>query len=325
MSRTMSEMPTIVDIAKALGVSHSTVSRAFTAPHRLRAETVQRVRTKAAEMGYVPNRSAKALSTGRPGVIGVLVPDITNPFFPPMIRAAQRAAERHDVAVYVGESDNDPERELHLLDRFEHEVEGFVIASSRLSEAALLQVTDRVDSVLVNRDIPGVRRILLSAADALCHALADHADSHPGRVHYVGGPHRSWSEAERRAAVTDSCAQLGLDLDTHACHSGTYDEGYEIGGLLHPAGGDLVVAFDDVIAHGLFDALSGRGVAIPAEVRMLGCDGALPVRTSPRLPTIRLAAADAGRRAVQMLLGDVDVEERSCLPGQLTAWPEGAC
>jgi LacI family transcriptional regulator len=195
----MTRRPTIVDIANELGISHSTVSRAFTQPRRLRPETVERVRAAAAEMGYVPNRSAKALSTGKPGVIGLIVPDITNPFFPPLIRAAQRAAERQDIAVYVGESDNSQERELALIARLERQVEGFVIASSRLSDEALRGVTERTPSVLVNRDLEGVARILLTAGPALTEVITDYA-GRSGRGRRPSGAPRSRQPARRRGA-----------------------------------------------------------------------------------------------------------------------------
>ncbi|MFC0674597.1 LacI family DNA-binding transcriptional regulator [Brachybacterium hainanense] len=321
--------PTIVDIARLLGVSHSTVSRAFTHPQLLSPRTVELVRTTAADLGYIPNRSAQALSTGRPGVIGLLVPDITNPFFPPMIRAAQRVAERRGISVYIGESDNDPERELALISRFERQVEGFIIASSRLSETALRGATERVRSVLVNRDLAGVPRVLLPAGEELRRAIADFADHRAhgaaglaagGRVAYVGGPHRSWSQGERRAAVEEACREHGVPVTVSSCEVGTYRESHRIGEALEVAAGDLVIAFDDVIAHGLFDALTARGLRIPEQVMVLGCDGALPVETSPRLPTVRLAASGAGRRAAEMLLDAAD-PERVELPASLVRWP----
>jgi LacI family transcriptional regulator len=317
----MTRRPTIVDIANELGISHSTVSRAFTQPRRLRPETVERVRAAAAEMGYVPNRSAKALSTGKPGVIGLIVPDITNPFFPPLIRAAQRAAERQDIAVYVGESDNSQERELALIARLERQVEGFVIASSRLSDEALRGVTERTPSVLVNRDLEGVARILLTAGPALTEVITDYAGRSPGAVRYVGGPHRSWSETERRTAITAACTATGCELTTAFCQLGTYEEARAIGEGILVEPGDLIIGFDDVLAHGLFDALADRGLRVPGDVTIIGCDGALPIQTSPQLPTNKLATATAGRRAVEILLEESDDPVVRKEEGVLTRWP----
>src|SRR5690606_20676084 len=96
---------TIRDVAAAAAVSRSTVSRAFTRPQLLSPETVRHVLAVAARLGYVGNQAARALSTGRFGNIAVVVPDIANPFFPPLVRSLQLAAEAADLAVFLGDSD----------------------------------------------------------------------------------------------------------------------------------------------------------------------------------------------------------------------------
>src|SRR5690349_6437184 len=90
------EAPTIDRVAAAAGVSRATVSRAFTRPGMLSAATVARVREIAARLGYTPNQVARALSTGRHGNFALIVPDVANPFFPPLIKAAQKRAELAD-------------------------------------------------------------------------------------------------------------------------------------------------------------------------------------------------------------------------------------
>src|SRR5215212_11112853 len=108
-------MPTISQVAKAAGVSPATVSRTFNRPELLSHATLKRVRGVAEKLGYVPNQVARALSTGRAGNIALIVPDIANPFFPPLIRAAQAHADRVGYAVFLGDSDEQPEREEVLL------------------------------------------------------------------------------------------------------------------------------------------------------------------------------------------------------------------
>src|ERR1700709_1958619 len=104
--------PTISDVAKAAGVSTATVSRAFSRPDMLREDTVAQIRSIADQLGYLPNPMARALSTGRQGNIAIVVPDIANPFFPPLLRAAQAAADTAGYSVFLGDSDEDPAREL---------------------------------------------------------------------------------------------------------------------------------------------------------------------------------------------------------------------
>src|ERR1700754_1602012 len=92
--------PTISQVAKVSGVSRATVSRAFTRPGMLSEETVRRVKAVADKLGYVPNQVARALSTGRHGNVALIVSDVANPFFPPLIRAAQLHADKAGLCVF---------------------------------------------------------------------------------------------------------------------------------------------------------------------------------------------------------------------------------
>lgn len=311
---------TINEVAKALGVAPSTVSRAFNRPHMLLPETVARVRAVAADMGYVPNRHARALSTGRTSAIGLVLPDITNPFFPPLVRAAQQAAEERDMSVLVAETDNDPERELRRLDQLRPQVEGIVLASSRLPEDALDAVVRRDRVVLVNRDHPGAARVLIGSGAAVTAAVAHLAATGALRLCYVGGPHRSWSEHERRGAVLEAGRAHGLTVTTERVETGTYADARSVAESLRPEEIDAVVAFDDVVAHGVIDGLASRGVSVPGDVRLVGCDDALPIETHPRLSTISLPSAQGVRRAVELLLASDGAplpESREVLDGTL--------
>src|SRR3569623_1610381 len=93
---------TISQVAAAVGVNRSSVSRAFSRPEMLNAETVARIMEAAERLGYTPHHSARALSTGRHGNVALVVPDVANPFFPPMIRAVQNEADHQDYCVFLG-------------------------------------------------------------------------------------------------------------------------------------------------------------------------------------------------------------------------------
>src|ERR1700721_4876871 len=114
-----SSPPTISDVAKAAKVSTSTVSRAFSRPDMLKKETVKQVRSIATQLGYVPNPMARALSTGRQGNIAIVIPDLANPFFPPLLRAAQSTADAAGFSVFLGDSDDDPGRVWSLESTFQ--------------------------------------------------------------------------------------------------------------------------------------------------------------------------------------------------------------
>ena len=310
---------TIQQVARSLGVSPSTVSRAFNAPHLLKEETVSAVVATAERMGYVPNLHARALVTGKTGLIGLIVPDITNPFFPPLVRAAQRAAETRGLSVMIAETNSLPERERAHIASLAPHCGGLIIASSRLTPEELRHVADSTRVVLVNNDTEGVARVLISSASALTEGIHALVARGARRFCYVGGPHRSWSEFERRSTLEQLAAELDLDATYCRDESGTYHEARMMTATVD-CETDAVIAFDDVIACGVLDGLSDRGLRVPEDMALLGCDDALPVQTRPRLSTIRLRAAEGVTEAVRMVTeatGPTVDEERVLLPGVL--------
>lgn len=316
----MARFATIMDVAQKAGVSASTVSRAYNHPRMLRPETVQRIQDIARELGYTPNRHAKALSTGRTGSIGIVVPDITNPFFPPIIRQAQRVAEELSYSLLVAESDNKPAREARQIEQLIPQVEGLVLASPRQPAEAILEITVRTRCVLLNRDVPGTARVLLSSQAALSQALGDLSRAGVERVCYVGGPHRSWSNTERREAVETLGAVHGMAVTLLATANGTYAEARDLAADVIEAGTEAVIAFDDVVAHGILDGLLEARLAIPGDIRVLGCDDALPIQTHPRLSTIDMHGRAGVDRAVRILLaasGAPVPEQRVLMQGDL--------
>ena len=154
MTREKSRSPTIAEVAQAANVARSTVSRAFARPERLSEKTVEHVRAVAERLGFTPNPLARALSTGQSKIIGLIVPDIANPFFPPLIRAAQRRAEEGGFDVFLGDFDEDSEREDKLVRRFSQQVAGLVLVSSRLTDAQIAEHSRRKPLVLINKDLP---------------------------------------------------------------------------------------------------------------------------------------------------------------------------
>lgn len=313
--------PTIVEIAHDLGVAPSTVSRAFTAPRLLKPETVERIRAAAAERGYVPNVHARALSTGVPRTIGLIVPDIANPFFPPMIRAAQRTAEETGHTVLIADTDGDVDREKRIIERLAPQSESLIIASSRLPSAQLAELTARRRVLFINRDEPETARILVSSRDALGQCTSHLLQLGHERFVYVGGPEGSWSDGERRSIVEESLAGSGAALTTLRVPTGTYADTMAAGDDILARDPTAVIAFDDVIAHGVMDLLQHRGISVPGDVSVVGCDDTLALTTQPPLTSIALRAADAARLAVRTVVdgqvSDMLTPQRIALQGDL--------
>lgn len=306
--------PTMAHLAQAVGVTKSTVSRAFTRPEMLGADTVARIRDVAARIGYVPNRVARGLSTGRYGNVAVIVPDIANPFFPPLIRAAQLAADGQDVCVFLGNSDEDPAQEDRLVSRFIGQVDGLILVAPRMAEPRIRANAKACPLILINRDVAGIPRLLVDSGPAVSDAVAHLAGLGHRRIVYIGGPPAAWAETERRSAVTAAAARHGLSLAVLALPRPAYEGGRSLVPKILATEATAVVAFDDVTAHGVLSGLAGSGLRIPEDISVVGCDDVLGAQTTPSLTTVATAPRDAGSRAMQMLLdhiGAVGSQDRS--------------
>lgn len=201
---------TIAKVAKVAGVARSSVSRAFTQPHLLNRDTVERIKAVADQLGYVPNRSACALSTGRHGNIALVVPDVANPYYPPLIRAAQQQADLSDYCVFLGNSDENPEKEDDLLQRFSGQVEGLVLVGSRLQEERIRKHSEHCPLVLVNRELQGIPRVLIDSGTGMRQAVQHLAALGHRAIAYISGHPQSWSNKQRKVAIGKTAEELGL-------------------------------------------------------------------------------------------------------------------
>jgi len=305
--------PTISQVAEAAGVSRASVSRAFTNPHMLGEATVARILGVAEDIGYVPNRTARALSTGRTGNIALVVPDIANPFFPPLIQAAQALADKSDFCVFLGSSGEDPAQEDKLLSRFADQIEGMILVSSRLEEDRIRHHALARPLVLVNRDLKGIPRVLIDSGIGVAQAVDHLADLGHRHLVYLGGPSQSWSNRQRRAALRKRATATGIEVETINVRMPTHESGRQAARAIRDTGATAVIAFDDLMAQGVMAGLSELGLSVPADLSVVGCDDVLGAATYPALTTVSNRSAEAGEQALSLLfdhfrsgaLGDV--------------------
>ncbi|HEY1175097.1 MAG TPA: LacI family DNA-binding transcriptional regulator [Phytomonospora sp.] len=294
---------TIRDVARAAGVHISTVSRAFSAPHLVHAETRAKVLSTAEELGYRPNRAARALITGRTHNIGLIVADIANPFFPPLIKAAESQARMRDHHVFVAETDEDPLVEAELVQALSKQVDGIVLCSPRLNNGAIEQLAREVPLVLVNRRVPGLPSVTMDVAQgaglAIDHLVADgHRD-----IALLTGPRGSWTSREQRRAATQAAARSGVRLTVTGPNQPTEEGGIAAAEHVVGSGATAVLTYNDLMAIGLIEGLDRLGTRVPADVSVIGVDDTILGRvTRPRLTTVATPTAAAGRAAVDMLL-----------------------
>lgn len=313
--------PTISDVAKAAGVSTATVSRAFSRPEMLRPETVAMVRRLADELGYQPNPAARALSTGRQGNVAIVVPDIANPFFPPLLRAAQTTADAAGYSVFLGDSDEDAARELRLVNKLVMQVEGFILASSRMPNKRIQELAQRQPVVLINRDTPGIPRVLIDPVVGIGAAVAHLSQLGHKHIVYIGGPEASWSNQQRQLAVEKAAAKHKLRLKCLPAGHPTFDAGREITEqILALKNTTAVIAFDDFVAHGLLAGLAQKGIVVPRDFSVIGCDDVLGASTYPALTSVSARCDEAGRMAADLLLSTLQTGKRGDVRCVLDTW-----
>ena len=303
--------PTISDIAKAARVSTATVSRAFSRPEMLRDETVSQIRSIATQLGYVPNPMARALSTGRQGNIAIVVPDVANPFFPPLLRAAQATADAAGFSVFLADSDEDAARELRLVTKLVMQVEGFILASSRMSSNKILDLSRRLPVVLINHDTPGLPRVLIDTVAGIDAAVEHLASLHHRSLVYVSGPAASWSDQQRRLAVEHASARNKVKIKSVPASRPTFDAGKEVAGAILELDATAAITFDDYVAHGLLAGLAEHGVIVPRDFSVIGCDDVLGASTHPALTSVSARCDEAGRMAADLLVRILQTGQRA--------------
>lgn len=306
MARGDRNKPTIQDIADALGVSRATVSRAFSRPNLIGASTVARVHEVAEQLGYVANPLARALSTGRQGNLAILVPDIANPFFPPLIRAVQHRADEAGYGVFIGDTDGDPQRELSLALRLAPQIEGFVLASSRMPEPDIMRIAGTRPVVMINRDVKTLPRVLIDPSEGLNQAVAALAGLGHRQIAYVAGPATSWSDQQRRAVLRAAAKQHKVAIRVIEGFRDSFEGGRAATAAVLATGVTGAIAFDDFVAHGILAGLAEAGRSVPDSFSLVGFDDVLGASTYPALSSVHAPGDEAGRRAIDILLQHLD-------------------
>jgi DNA-binding LacI/PurR family transcriptional regulator len=316
---------TIRDIAARTGVATSTVSRALSRPGRVNPVTRERIEAVARELNYVPNTQARALSSGRTKTVALMVSGVTNPFYFGLIRGTQHRLRAAGYAQLLIDAEDSPELEVSLLHRMRHSIDGAVLAASRLQEKALAQIAEELPVVTVNRSVGGVQSVVIDSPDGVRQAV-EHLMSLGHRdIVYVGGPAASWANEARWRAMRSAMARHGL----HTRRLGPFGESPSAGSAaadsLVNTGATGCVAFNDMLAIGMLTRLAERGVRVPADVSVVGCDDIFGADfCHPPLTTITAPVERAGQAAIAMLLARIAdgaspaVRRQVVLPTHLT-------
>jgi DNA-binding LacI/PurR family transcriptional regulator len=297
-------MSTIRDVAQLAGVSVSTVSRVYTQPDLFREETRHRVHDAARQLKYSPNRNAASLTTGKTGNIGIIVPNLANPLFPEMVKAAQHSAGRRNLAVLLADSDDSAANEEQLLHALAKDVDALLVFSSLLSDEQIASVGQLRPMVFVNRQVDGYRCVLVDAFGGM-RLLAQYLTNlgHASAL-YLPGPENSWAAMERRDAIIAAGERTGLHVEVAEPGVPSFEWGSSAAEkLVRRPLPSVVICFNDIMALGVTARLLELGVNVPGQVSVAGWGGTrIAGYSTPALTTIAVPLSELGSVAVDQAL-----------------------
>lgn len=301
------------DVAARAGVHPATVSRALSerTRHMVNAATAERVLNAARELGYTPNPIARSLKTNRSFTVAVLLPDLTNPLFPPMVRGIEDALGEAGFTALIANTDNHPDRALAALETMRvRQADGCIAATATRDDELLVEASAETPTVLINRRMRGhaIPAVVADDRSGVRQAVEHLAALGHERIAHVAGPQWLSTGADRHEAFVQALRGVGLDPDPSLiCFGEGFTEEQGALALTSLLDADAqftaLMAGNDLMALGCYDALAERGMSCPADVSIVGFnDMPFADKFNPPLSTVRIPHYEMGRRAAELLL-----------------------
>jgi len=304
----------IKDVAKSAGVHASTVSRVLNPKTRtmVSREVAEKVLQIAEELGYSRNTLAAGLRTRRSQTVGILIPDLTNPLFPPILRGIQRTLWAEGYIAILADSDNDPENEKIILDRMKaRHVDGLILATALRKDPTVEEcIKQGIPTVLVNRtvDDDSVMAVINNDELGIRTVLSHLVRLGHERIAYIGGPQNTSTGYSRYRAFLDHACTSGLKVDRElVMNTGSFTElaGYQALSDILKTGKKFsaVLTANDLLALGCYDTLEEHRLRCPEDISVTGFnDTPFINRLTPPLTTVQIPHHELGVQAASLLL-----------------------
>ena len=316
--RSTAPKPAHIDIhtvARRAGVSIATVSRTINLVPTVNPKLASKVWKVIKELDYCPNSQARALVSGRSRLLGLIVSEITNPFFPELIQGFEEVAVEHGYEILIGSTNYDPERMKGCIRRMvERKAEGVALMTFGIEEPLLEQLADRkVPLVLVDLgpERPGVSLLRVDYHQGIRQGVQHLAALGHSDIAFVSGPLRLHSAHSRLAAFQRAMRECGLAIDAsrivegdHTMEGGIAAAEKLLTGGLPPT---AVICSNDMTAIGVLHKAYRAGLHVPGDLSIIGFDNIhITQMTTPPLTTIQMSCFELARAAVTALRAHVE-------------------
>lgn len=303
----------IREVARLAKVSTATVSRTINGSDKVTPKTRERVQRAIEELRFYPNTWARALGSGRSSLYGLIISDITNPFFPELVKSFEDMAVQHGQEVLVANTSYDPARmEVCVSRMLQRKVDGVAIMTSEMDERLITEFESRgIPLVFLDTGIVHAlaSNILVDYAAGVEPALEHIAALGHERIAFIAGPATLRSARIRREAYARFMEQKGLgpaliEQGNHQVMGGHEAMERLLDARPRPT---AVLASNDMTAIGALGAIHERGLRVPAEISIAGFDDiAISAFTHPALTTVRLSREEIARLAFRALYASRD-------------------
>jgi LacI family transcriptional regulator len=306
----------LVDVAREAGVHAGTASRALNPAARdsVSRQTVRRVERAARKLGYTPNTVARGLRTSRSFVVALVVPDITNPLFPYIVRGAEQALTEAGYTLVLTDTNNEPDIERSQVAAMRARgVDGFIVATARWHDPALDALAEAgIPTVMVNRRSESSPFPYIGADDrrGIEMCVRHLVELGHRAILHLAGPADTSTGRDRTSAFRQAMRDNGLRTEESivACTSFTEQGGADAINTVLALGTPFtaIVASTDLVAIGAAEALAGHGFRCPRDVSITGYnDVDFMRRLTPAFTTVRVPLNNMGMLAARTLLNSL--------------------
>lgn len=320
----MTKRATIADVAELAGVHKATVSRALNVltEHHVNPATAKRVQRAAKQLGYIPNIMARGLRTSLSMTVGVIVPDLTNPIFPPILRGIENYLSPRGYTALLANTDGRDSLERAAFESLlERRVDGFVMATGQTDHPLLVDAYARgIRAVMLNRGSVGVPYPLVTGDDAagISAGVAHLVGQGHRRILHISGPRNLTTSLARSDAFTAACSNypalkhrvVEASALNVAAGQATMDAVLTSGESLPTA----VVAGNDLLAIGVLHSLRAHGMVCPDDMSVVGFnDMPFAEDFQPPLTTVHVPHRELGAEAARLLLAAIESDVQNPL------------